>query len=280
MLDRPDPSDSFYNRARDRGRNAAGIVVRKAWDLTQRYGGIGPTSRAARQFGAFGHHSVICFPYEAIVNEYAISIGSYTIIGKGTVLSAGWGPGHEGLPPDLVRIGDRCLIGRGSSIVGHGSIVLEDDVWTGQQVHLTDMNHGYVNLDLPISQQADPDAPIRIGAGSWLGHGVVVLPGVHVGKHTVIGAGSVVTHDIPDYAVAAGIPARVLRRYDDELGWLDIDRDGLPVRLSENGSPGLANRLRPFTHGGVPLPAGDGTHRATGHGADVATDEPDEPVAV
>jgi acetyltransferase-like isoleucine patch superfamily enzyme len=219
MLDRPELTASLSNRARNRGRNVLGETIRRGWDLRQRYGSIGPTSRAARRFGAFGDHSVICFPYDTIVNEYAITIGSSTVVGRDVVLSAGWMPGHRGLPADVVRIGDRCLIGRGSSIVGHGSIIIEDDVWTGQQVHITDMNHGYRALDVPIGRQADAVRPVRIGAGSWLGHGVVVLPGVQIGRHVVVGAGGVVTDDLPDNSVAVGAPARVIRRYDKVLGW-------------------------------------------------------------
>jgi acetyltransferase-like isoleucine patch superfamily enzyme len=223
MLDRSPPSASAWNKARNHGRNAAGLVVRHSWELVQRYGSIGPTSRAARGFGAFGEGSVICFPYEAIVNEHAITIGCSTVLGKGLVLSAGWEPDHQGLPRDLVRIGDRCLIGRGSSIVGHESIVIGDDVWTGQQVHITDMNHGYLDVDVPISKQAAAPGPVVVGSGSWLGHGVVVLPGVTIGRNVVVGAGSVVARDLPDHCVAVGVPARPVRRFDPDQGWLDSD---------------------------------------------------------
>jgi acetyltransferase-like isoleucine patch superfamily enzyme len=223
MLDRPELTDSLANRARDRARNLAGAAIRGGWDLSQRYGCIGPSSRRAKRFGAFGDHSVICFPYDTIVNEYAITIGASTVVGRDVGLSAGIVPGHPGLAPDVVRIGDRCLIGRGSSIVGHGSIVIEDDVWTGQHVHITDMNHGYRSFDMPISQQGSPVRPVRVGAGSWLGHGVVVLPGVTIGRHVVVGAGSVVTRDLPDNCVAVGVPARVVKRHDELLGWTSVN---------------------------------------------------------
>ena len=58
----------------------------------------------------------------------------------------------------VVRIGDRCLIGRGSGIVGHLSIDIGDDVWTGHHVYITDQNHGYEDLDRPISVQVDAGA--------------------------------------------------------------------------------------------------------------------------
>jgi acetyltransferase-like isoleucine patch superfamily enzyme len=244
MLDRPPPADTAWNRARNVGRNVAGLGVRKGWELVQRYGAIGPTTRAARGFGRFGTGSVVTFPYESIINPHAISIGEHTVIGKGVVLSAGWAPDQPHLPADMLTIGNRCLIGRGSSLVAHSSIVIGDDVWTGQQVHLTDMNHAYTDVDLPMSKQACPPEPIRIGDGSWLGHGVVVLPGVTIGRHVAVGAGSVVTHDLPDVCVAVGIPARVVRRYDPDQGWLDVSADDQPDRPSTEGLAGLANELR------------------------------------
>ncbi len=114
----------------------------------------------------------------------------------------------------VVRIGDRCLIGRGSGIVGHLSVEIGDDVWTGHHVYITDQNHGYEDLTRPISVQVMPERPVRIGDGSWLGHGTVVLPGADIGRHVVVGANSVVTGRLPDFSVAVGSPARVVRRYD------------------------------------------------------------------
>ena len=108
----------------------------------------------------------------------------------------------------------------GSKVMGHRSITIGDDVWTGHNVFITDMNHGYEDLDLPISQQNQPEEPINIGDGSWLGYGVVVLPGVNIGRHVVIGANSVVTRDIADYSVAVGSPAVVVRRHDPDKGWV------------------------------------------------------------
>jgi acetyltransferase-like isoleucine patch superfamily enzyme len=96
-------------------------------------------------------------------------------------------------------------------------------VWTGHHVYITDQNHGYEDVTRPISQQSQPERPVVIGDGSWLGHGAVVLPGVTIGKHVVIGANSVVTKDIPDVSVAVGSPARVIRQYDETLGWVNVD---------------------------------------------------------
>lgn len=158
-----------------------------------------------------------------IFNERYISIGNDTLIGPGVALSAGMVPGQECLTSPVVTIGDRCLIGKGSGIVGHFSIVIGNDVWTGHHVYITDQNHGYTDVSIPISQQSQPERPVSIGDGSWLGHGSIVLPGVTIGEHVVIGANSVVTRDIPSYSVAVGSPAKVIRQFDEKNGWIDVD---------------------------------------------------------
>ena len=137
------------------------------------------------------------------------------MIGQHVALSAGMIPGQLCVTSPVVRIGDRCLIGRGSGIVGHFSIEIGNDVWTGHHVYITDQNHGYEDISKPISQQTQPERAVRIGDGSWLGHGCIVLPGVSIGRHVVVGANSVVTHDLPDYCVAVGAPARVIRQFID-----------------------------------------------------------------
>jgi len=86
-------------------------------------------------------------------------------------------------------------------------------VWTGHNVYITDQNHGYEDISRPISVQTMPEKSVRIGNGSWLGYGTVVLPGSDIGEHVVIGANSVVTGTIPSFSVAVGSPAKVVRRY-------------------------------------------------------------------
>ena len=184
------------------------------------YGAIGPDTPRGRKFAGFGSGSIICHPHTTIFNEQFIEIGSDTMIGPHVALSAGMVPGQMCVTSPVVRIGDRCLIGRGSGIVGHLAIDIGDDVWTGHHVYITDQNHGYENPELPISLQTQPEKPVSIGDGSWLGHGSVVLPGSNIGRHVAIGANSVVTGDIPDFSVAVGAPARVIRRYEPGRGWV------------------------------------------------------------
>jgi acetyltransferase-like isoleucine patch superfamily enzyme len=208
-----------WDRIRGRVKRAGGDAVHWAWDGVVELGAIGPESRRGRRFGAFGDRSVICFPPTAIVNERYIRIGVGTMIGPNVSLSAGMAPGQVCVTDPVVRIGDRCLIGRGSGIVGHLSIEIGDDVWTGHHIYITDQNHDYTDVTVPISRQAQPERAVVVGDGSWLGHGTVVLPGARIGRHVVVAAGSVVIGELPDFCVAAGAPARPIRSYDPERGW-------------------------------------------------------------
>jgi len=187
------------------------------------WAGIGPHDKRGRRFAHFGERSMIMWPPMTIFNEQYISIGQDTLIGPGIALSAGMVPGQECLLPVVVSIGDRCLIGRGSGIVGHFSITIGNDVWTGHHVYITDQNHAYTDIDRPISQQSQPERSVTIGDGSWIGHGAVILPGVNIGKHVVIGANAVVTKNLPDFCVAVGSPAKIVRRYVADRGWIEVD---------------------------------------------------------
>jgi acetyltransferase-like isoleucine patch superfamily enzyme len=216
----------LVNRARSGVRDLASTCVRAGWRQVCKAGAIGPFDSAGRRFGQFGFGSIICFPATTIMNERHMSIGAGTLIGPHVSLSAGCFPGQPGLAERVLRIGDHCVLGRGSSIVAHTSVEIGDDVWTGPNVYITDQNHGYADVDRPIWQQVPPlDQPVVIGAGSWLGYGVVVLPGARIGKNAVIGANAVVTGEIPDFAVAVGSPARVVKRYTAGEGWRRVDRE-------------------------------------------------------
>jgi acetyltransferase-like isoleucine patch superfamily enzyme len=194
------------------------------WYATQ--ASIGPRSRRARRFGAFGAGSGILFPTVALYGEPYIRIGHDVIVGPYCSLAAGVMPGHVPETNPVITIGDRVLIGRGSGVVGHQSITIGDGVFTGHNVYVTDANHGYENVELTIGEQFAPPKPVVVGAGSWLGHGSIVLPGSTVGEHVAVGAGSVVTGNIPSFSVAVGSPAKVVRHYDtDRECWVGQLRD-------------------------------------------------------
>ncbi len=224
MLDRAPQSPTLSNRLAGIAKRATGEAVHWAWETAIECAAIGPHSRRGRRFGAFGLNSVICFPTNTIFNEQFIHIGSGTMIGPHVTLSAGMVPGQACISDPVVQIGDRCLIGKGSGIVGHFEIVIGNDVWTGHNVYITDQNHDYRDVTRPISQQSMPERSVTIGDGSWLGYGVVVLPGAIIGKHVVVGANSVVPAGvIPDYSVAVGSPARVVKQWSEERGWYSVE---------------------------------------------------------
>ena len=182
--------------------------------MLNRTASIGPNDHAARFYKRFGRGSIINWPTGNMYGERWISIGEDTMIAADVTLSAGMVPNQEMMTDPVVIIGDRCLIGRGSAIVGHYRIDIGDDVFTGMNVYITDQNHGYEDPDTPIGIQDPQDDPVVIGNGSWIGSGAVVLPGARIGRHCVVAANSVVRGTFPSHSVIAGVPAKVVRAYD------------------------------------------------------------------
>mgnify|MGYP001085670339 CR=1 FL=1 len=134
-----------------------------------------------------------------------------------------------------VLIGDAARIGIGSVVIG--PVRMGDRAGLGQHVFISGFNHGYadgtrdsneqelVRKEVVIGRESHIGANSVVVAGRncWIGAGAVILPGVTIGDNTVIGAGSIVTKDIPAYSVAVGNPARVIKRYDPEnKTWVKI----------------------------------------------------------
>lgn len=126
---------------------------------------------------------------------------------------------------DLWACGPSITIGAGSEIgqrdrisIAH-TLVIGEKVLLSPNVYITDCDHAYENPESPVMDQGivEKDYSVSIGDHSYIGINSVIVGNVHIGKHCVIGANSVVTKDIPDYCVAVGIPARVIKRYNFEL---------------------------------------------------------------
>ena len=132
-------------------------------------------------------------------------------------------------------IGDRCVIGDRCGLLAHASIELGDDVWFGQDVFVCDASHGYQDPDLPIGEQFGSHQPVRIGSGSWVGHGAIILPGTTIGRNVVVAAGSVVRGEVADHCVVGGAPAKLLRRLEPGVGWVGRRGDVRPVRRGHFG---------------------------------------------
>lgn len=113
--------------------------------------------------------------------------------------------------PRNIVIGSRTFINRGTIITARAPISIGDDVLIGPYVVINSGNHVIEGMDVPINRQGHTEAPISIAANVWIGAHACVLQGVSIGEGAVIGAGAVVTHDIPDRAIALGVPAKVIR---------------------------------------------------------------------
>lgn len=120
-----------------------------------------------------------------------------------------------------VIIGHHTLIGMGNVIIG--PVTMGNHIILAQHVVLSGLNHIYEDVTKPIVDQNVRTAPIVIGDDCWIAANVVITAGVTIGKHSVIAAGSVVTKDVPPFCIAAGNPAKVIRRFEEGSGeWVRI----------------------------------------------------------
>lgn len=177
--------------------------------------------QAAPPYAALGAGSFVA-PGASITCPHRVEIGSGVTIMPGAWLSVVEEHLGRRYEPRL-RIGDRAWLGRDIVIACMGLVEIGADVLTADRVFVGDTYHGYRDPQRPIAQQAMSEPrPVRIGAGAFLGVGSIVLPGVTIGENGYVGAGAVVTSDVPARAVVAGNPARVIRRWDDAAGaWAD-----------------------------------------------------------
>jgi acetyltransferase-like isoleucine patch superfamily enzyme len=154
-----------------------------------------------------------------------VSLGSSVSLRNGAWLNVAT---EETTGEPVIVIEDNCAIGTDSIISAKNLIHLERDVLVAQSVLIVDHNHAYEDITLPIVKQGITEGGrIRIGQGSWIAHGVAILcpkGELRIGRNCVIAANSVVTQSVPDYSLAAGYPARVIRQYDPETKTWHIGR--------------------------------------------------------
>lgn len=131
------------------------------------------------------------------------SLGSQSIIEDFATINNGVGD---------VYIGNQSIVGISDVIIG--PVNIGNNVMLAQHVVVSGLNHGYERVDVPPTEQAVQCKLVTISDDVWIGANSVVAAGVTIGRHCVIGAGSVVTKDIPDFSVAVGNPAKVIKRYN------------------------------------------------------------------
>lgn len=154
----------------------------------------------------FHHGKKAVIRHQTVMNVSPINqfqLGSYSTIEEYTIVDNGVGDVIIG---DHTRIGLRCTI--------IGPVQIGNHVILAQNIAVSGLNHRYEDPQLPIHQQGVTTATIQIGDDSWIGANSVITAGIKIGKHVVVGAGSVVTKDIPDYSIAVGNPAKIIKRYD------------------------------------------------------------------
>jgi acetyltransferase-like isoleucine patch superfamily enzyme len=153
--------------------------------------------------GAYLDHGVYLHACPA-----GIQIGAETFVMKNAILHV---YNFRDLPDAGITIGSRSLIGESCVLRGQGGITIGDDVYLAPLVQMLAVNHVYHDTSRPISHQGITAQGIVVEDGAWIGGGAIVLDGVRIGRNAVIGAGAVVTKDVPAYTIVAGNPARVVR---------------------------------------------------------------------
>jgi acetyltransferase-like isoleucine patch superfamily enzyme len=124
---------------------------------------------------------------------------------------AAFGEGAEIRPGAYVVLCSRVSLGR-RVVIRPGTIIIEDDVMLGSGVQIYVDKHRFDDVTMPIIDQGEhPAEAVRLARGCWIGANAIILPGVTVGENAVVGAGSIVTRDVPARTLVAGSPARVIR---------------------------------------------------------------------
>jgi acetyltransferase-like isoleucine patch superfamily enzyme len=147
-----------------------------------------------------------------------ITIGASSFVQRGAWLYC---CGIEGQPA-VLTIGAGCEFGYNNHITAVRSVTIGNTVLTANNVYISDNAHAYENTNIPIMhQRVQFKKAVSIGAGSWIGENACII-GASVGRNCVIGANAVVTSDIPDFSIAVGMPARVIRHFDETRGaWVE-----------------------------------------------------------
>jgi acetyltransferase-like isoleucine patch superfamily enzyme len=134
-----------------------------------------------------------------------VHLGRWAWLGHGTKVRC-----HEG----EVHIGSKSVLGQECTISAYEHVSIGRECIIADRTMFIDFDHGVVDVDRPIREQGIYTRPVRIGHNVWIGYGACFLRGVTVGDNAVVGTNAVVTKDLPNDAVAGGVPARIIRMRD------------------------------------------------------------------
>ena len=173
------------------------------------------TKRDLKSYGSFGNKSVMDLPCIHDNHRSNVYIGDNTTILKNSRIQLYTSKdGKVG----RIKIGNNCFFSYNMSLLAFDDIVIADGVLFASNVLVTSENHGIdPESNLYYMDQELSGGAVHIGEGSWIGEKAIILPGVSIGKKCVVGAGSIVTKTIPDFSIAVGNPAHVIKRYNFDL---------------------------------------------------------------
>lgn len=172
------------------------------------------TRWAAARFQTWGQGSVIMPWATCIVGEKYIRVGSDVRFDDHIQLTAWDRYEEQRFTPEII-IGDGCAFGSANHITAINRIEIGNHVLTGKNVLITDNSHGTTErdqLDIPPRLRAlHSKGPVVIEDNVWIGDKASILPGVHIGKGSIVGANTVVSKDVPAYSLVVGNPARIIK---------------------------------------------------------------------
>lgn len=189
------------------------------------------------RFRRIGAGTRLAFPQGTVFGAPWIELGEHCIIAQDVTLTAGMMPDLDLGPDPILTLGNGVVLGRGSHVIADVRLTIGDDCFFGPGVYVTTTNHSYDDPEVPIGKQWPRSDPVTIGSGSWIGTGAVILPGARLGRNVVVAAGAVVRGEVPDHAVVAGAPAKIVRRWDPQEGWQPPLRTPAPVPIPEDVTP-------------------------------------------
>lgn len=170
--------------------------------------------------GNVGKDSIICHPCSLQGGgEKNVFIGDCTVIQGNSILGCWVKYGNQVFPCASITIGNQCSIGEYNQITACNKITIGDGLLTGRYVLISDNSHGGLSkkesMIEPIKRDLKSKGEVVIGNNVWLGDKVTVLAGVHIGNNVIVAANAVVTRDVPDNCVVAGVPARIIKKLEE-----------------------------------------------------------------